>query len=333
MILADKIINERKKNGWSQEELAGMLSVSRQSVSKWESAQAVPDLQKIIKMADIFGVSTDFLLKDEYEADYGQVENVMKEVSESEPPCYKLSMEEANEFLENKKEFAPKISNAITLFILSPVVLLFLSGMTEENIAGMTERLAVALGLGVLFVLVAIGVMICVSAGMKTSKFEFLEKEYFETEYGVTGMAREKLNAYGATFTRNLVIGIVLCIMSAVPLICVSIMTDSDFLVMAMVCLLLIIVSAAVNLIVRVGIIDASYKTLLQEGDYSKESKMAEKKVGHIGGIYWPLITAAFLAYSFLTEDWGRSWIIWPVAGVLFAAIVGIARAVKSRNH
>ena len=57
MILADKIINERKKNGWSQEELASKLSVSRQSVSKWEGAQAVPDLQKIIAMAEIFGVS------------------------------------------------------------------------------------------------------------------------------------------------------------------------------------------------------------------------------------------------------------------------------------
>ena len=67
MILADKIINERKKNGWSQEELAERLSVSRQSVSKWESAQAVPDLQKILKMAEIFGVSTDYLLKDELE--------------------------------------------------------------------------------------------------------------------------------------------------------------------------------------------------------------------------------------------------------------------------
>ena len=62
MILADKIINERKKNGWSQEELAEMLEVSRQSVSKWESAQSVPDLQKILKMAEVFGVSTDYLL-------------------------------------------------------------------------------------------------------------------------------------------------------------------------------------------------------------------------------------------------------------------------------
>lgn len=65
MILAEKIIEERKKNGWTQEELADKLSVSRQAISKWESAGSVPDLQRIIQLADLFGVSTDYLLKDE----------------------------------------------------------------------------------------------------------------------------------------------------------------------------------------------------------------------------------------------------------------------------
>ena len=101
MILADKIINERKKNGWSQEELAEMLGVSRQSVSKWEGAQAVPDLQKILKLAEIFGVSTDYLLKDEIEeADSSEA---VKEVSEHVPPLRKVTLAEVNEFIEDKK--------------------------------------------------------------------------------------------------------------------------------------------------------------------------------------------------------------------------------------
>lgn len=56
MILADKIIEERKKNGWTQEDLAQKLGVSRQSVSKWESAGAIPDLKKIILKAFVKGV-------------------------------------------------------------------------------------------------------------------------------------------------------------------------------------------------------------------------------------------------------------------------------------
>ncbi len=69
MILADKIIKLRKKNGWSQEELADKLKVSRQAVSKWEGMQSVPELQKILQLGELFGVTTDYLLKDEIEDD------------------------------------------------------------------------------------------------------------------------------------------------------------------------------------------------------------------------------------------------------------------------
>ncbi|MFQ9556177.1 MAG: helix-turn-helix domain-containing protein [Oscillospiraceae bacterium] len=63
MLLADKIVTLRKRAGWSQEELAAQLGVSRQSVSKWEGAQSVPDMQKVVQMSRLFGVTTDYLLK------------------------------------------------------------------------------------------------------------------------------------------------------------------------------------------------------------------------------------------------------------------------------
>ena len=64
MIFADKLITLRKKAGWSQEELAEKLNVTRQSVSKWEGAQSVPDIDKILQLSCLFGVTTDYLLKD-----------------------------------------------------------------------------------------------------------------------------------------------------------------------------------------------------------------------------------------------------------------------------
>lgn len=67
MVLADKIISLRKKNGWSQEELADKMNISRQAVSKWESAQTLPDLEKILQLSSLFDVTTDYLLKDEIE--------------------------------------------------------------------------------------------------------------------------------------------------------------------------------------------------------------------------------------------------------------------------
>lgn len=64
MTLGEKIIKLRQSKGLSQEEFGAEMGVSRQAVSKWETSQAVPDVDKIIQMSDFFGVTTDYLLKD-----------------------------------------------------------------------------------------------------------------------------------------------------------------------------------------------------------------------------------------------------------------------------
>ncbi|MBR5896849.1 MAG: helix-turn-helix transcriptional regulator, partial [Lachnospiraceae bacterium] len=146
MILADKIINERKRCGWSQEELAEKLSVSRQSVSKWEGAQAVPDLQKILKMAELFNVTTDYLLRDEIEGT--PVENTGY-TEDKDYDIRKVSMEEANEYLDTVKALAPKLALGVLLCVVSPILLIMLAGFSEYGY--MPENVAVAIGLGALF--------------------------------------------------------------------------------------------------------------------------------------------------------------------------------------
>ena len=92
MILSEKIAEERKKNGWSQEELAEKLDVSRQAVSKWESAQSTPDLQKLLRMEAVIGVSTDYLLKDEMDR---EVSGEISAYTPEEIAVRPVSMEEA----------------------------------------------------------------------------------------------------------------------------------------------------------------------------------------------------------------------------------------------
>ena len=69
---------------------------------------------------------------------------------------------------------------------------------------------------------------------------------------------------------------------------------------------------------VRVGMVKSSYDTLLQEGEYTKEEKLFKKKTDTFSGVYWCLTTAIYLAWSFWTMSWDITWIVWPVAGVLF---------------
>ena len=62
MTFGEKLQELRKARGWSQEELAGQIHVSRQALSKWESGGAVPDTENIIALSRLFGVTTDYLL-------------------------------------------------------------------------------------------------------------------------------------------------------------------------------------------------------------------------------------------------------------------------------
>ena len=117
MIFADKLILLRKKAGWSQEELADQMNVTRQSVSKWEGAQSVPDLEKMIRLSKLFGVSTDYLLKDEIE----EAENIS--LSDDAPTLRRVSMDEANTFLSVKLWTAKTIAYADFLCILSPIAI------------------------------------------------------------------------------------------------------------------------------------------------------------------------------------------------------------------
>ena len=326
MILADKIMELRKKNGWSQEELAEKLDVSRQSVSKWESAQSIPDMGRIVRLSELFGVSTDYLLKEEIEkAD-------LQPVPDSDTVRRAVAIEEASAFLNWKEKEAPRIAFGVMLCILSPVLLIFLSGAQAFQLIPITENQAVGIGLTLLLVMVGCAVALFVTAGLRGKPWEFLEKEEIETLYGVSGMVKERKNGFQPIFTRQLTVGIVLCVLAVIPIFLSMIFGDESILQVLAVCVLLVLVAIGVLLIVRASVIWGSYQQLLEEGDYSREAKAESRKYGWICGTYWMLITAAFLAWSFITGNWGRTWIIWPIAGVAFGAVYEIVKAVRRKN-
>ena len=323
MILADKIIEERKKCGWSQEDLAAQLEVSRQAVSKWESAQSVPDLQRIIRMAKLFGVTTDYLLNDEMERPETELIPVAEEES---GPVRRVSMEEANTFLDMKKRNAPKLANAVSLCILSPAVLIVLAGMAEDHIGRMSEELASGIGILILFGMIAYAVFTFITIGVRVEKMEHLEREAFETEYGVSGMVREKKNAFEDTYSRGLALGVILCIVSCIPLVVVGLMNAPDYVCCIFTAVLLAIIAAGVNLIIRVALIKGGYDTLLEEGDYTRREKRSQRRLQPYASAFWLITTAGYLAWSFTTMRWDRTWIVWPVAGVLYGAVTALLR-------
>ena len=323
MIFADKLITLRKKAGWSQEELAEKLGVTRQSVSKWEGAQSIPDIDKILQLARLFGVTTDYLLKEEQ----GEPEYTAEDDT---PALHRVTLTQAGDYLKKARANAPRMALATALCVLSPVSLLALCALSEYNLLGISENFAAGLGLCILLALVAVAVVLFMQCGAAVKPYEFLEKEPIDTEYGVTGLVQERRDAFAARYNSANTLGTVLCILAAVPLFAAMMLTDTEVLSASAVCLLLVLVACGVYAFVRVGTIQDAMDQLLETGDFTRDAKARKGVIRAVSAAYWLVVVAIFLFYTFGPYGNGQpqySWFIWAIAGVVYAACVVAAKA------
>jgi len=340
MILAEKIALLRKMNGMSQEELAEKLNVSRQSISKWESAQSMPDLKRILMMAELFGISTDVLLKDKEDLTEHLPQPAYEEngatpdrlAGDAVPALRHVSMEEANEYLGMNTIAGGRIAVGVMLCILSPVTLILMAEAQEAGLLRLTENQTAGIGILILMLMIGCAVGLFIYYGMKLERFEYIQKEPIETAYGVSGMVSERLRKYQPVHIRFMVIGIMLCVLSCIPLFISLIMGGAEFPTTVAVGALLVMVAMGVLLIVRTSIIHEGLQGLLEEGDFSRENKLEKRRNETIMGIYWTAAIVIYLLVSFLTERWDRTWIIWPVAGLGGAVLEAVLRTIRTRE-
>ena len=316
MILAEKIITLRKKNAWSQEDLAEKLNVSRQSISKWESTASLPDMNRILDMSRIFSVTTDYLLKDELD------DTVY--CDQEEPSVPRVTAEEANAFLSACAVYSRQLAFCVMLCILTPVPLLLLAGFSQMKHPTMEENLTSGLGVVILLVLVACAVAGFILTGNRMKRYEYLKSGSFETDYGVSGIVGEQARAYEPHYNARIVTGVVLLILCAVPLIIAGVLSAPDSVCVLLTALMLTIVSGGVYQLVSASTVHGSFQQLLRQGDFDPAEKEHTRKSRRFGGFFWPSVTAVYLGVSFLTERWEISWVIWPVAALIFAGICAL---------
>ena len=325
MILADKIIDLRKKAGLSQEELAEQLGVSRQAVSKWEGAQSTPDLERIIRLSQIFGVSTDYLVKDEIESPT-ETEPVKTTglPDETVPELRRVSMEESNSFLAANEKRSVRTAAGVALCILAAVPAILLDGSNMFD-----RKVNDAIGAVMIFLLAAGAIALFIVSGMTMKPYEYLDKECIDTEYGVTGMVKDRQAKFTPNHIRDIVTGVVLCVLAFLPPIILDAGSDGYLAENLAPGLMFIAAAAGVFLLVRTSIISGGFKRLLEEDSFArtkKEQRTDSHSTSTAMTVYWSLITAAYLGYSLITFDWGRSWIIWPIAAILCEPVAILAR-------
>ncbi len=305
MLIADKIYKLRKEMDISQEELAEKLGVSRQSISKWESAMSIPDMNRILQLSDFFGISTDYLLKDD-------IESIDVKTDTEGSSIRRVSLEEVREAIVKRRKYSLLLAFAVSALVISVSPMIILSQFDTYY-----SPFYSAFGLVIMFGLIAIGVGIIIVVNLRMKEYEYLEKAEYKLEYGVINVVKEESKQHNRNHATYLAGAIMLFIISFLPLIFGGILAWPQSTLINLVALMFLIISIGVGLIVYSANIKKILDVILRIGEYTEEQRLFRQKKEPYETLYWLLITAAYLLWSFLTFKWHITWIIWPIAGIV----------------
>ncbi|MBO4262917.1 MAG: helix-turn-helix domain-containing protein [Clostridia bacterium] len=326
MKLAEKLILLRKKNGWSQEELAEKAGVALQTVSEWESGQSAPDIEQIVKLGELFGVSTDSLLKDEVQSENSSASAPKKDVK-------RVSFEEATEYIEQRKRASRIISIATFLCILSPIALLILAAAANTGVIALAENVACIIGIVALFIFVTIAVAMFVYCGFTNAPYEYIERSAeYELEQGVGEKVAEMQKAFRNRYVLCNIIAICFCVLSPVP-VTVAAFLGNQFLTVVFLCVTIIFAGIGVFLFVSNGVRWASMQKLLIKGENAGNAASRSAITENVRSCYWGVIVAIYLLWSFLSGQWNISWLVFVVCGVLYPVVMSICDYISNKRN
>lgn len=304
MILADKLIWLRKKNGLSQEEFAEKIDVSRQAVSRWEGAQTYPDLPKIILISKLFDVSTDYLLIDDIEdenkssdkvvaAGEGGLSNeeIPTEAKEIDPDKHVLTKEEVDGYLSASEKYGKRCALSSILITLSLLPLIVISVYVR-----FFRDAALALSLGVIgfIVLAAAGCCILFIKNGELGRYRYILSEPFCYENVLKEQIMIKKYKFIPYYNAFVATSVVL--MSGAVAVGVSLWMTGAMLpgVSLMVVGTAVVVSIMVYSVIRLN----SYKNLLEKGRNTKLNKARTTVL--VSAACWFVLIELSLCYLFM---------------------------------
>ena len=276
-------------------------------------------------------VISEFGNLDELATELGIEQVLSNESGSKEAAGRHVSREEAEEYIRMSAIFSKRLALGVLLCFLSPTLLILAGGLQEYG-NYLTDAGVICVGLVPLFVLIAIAVGIFIYNGMKMEKFEYLEKETFYIDHSLEKWLHQIEEENRPATAMMTTVGVVLCILSVVPLIVIGGFMDDGILLIYALIAMFVIIGIGVVFIIYGNYKINCIKVLCQEGDYTKSNKKGAQIIDKIGSIYWTAVTAIYLGWSLVTMDWGFTWIVWPIAGIIFGIVAAICNVVQSEE-
>lgn len=268
-------------------------------------------------------------------SEFGNIEELADEMGlkpekgSNKEPAPLIDLATAQEFLNYGFKTAKMTAAGVFLIVMGAALLvaIMLGGIAPVDVSEEFNPVRLAAGISALLVFVAIGVAIIAPTWLKFMKFEFVQNDFRLPEH-VKQYVKSCKEEFLPKMILYIVIGVVVCIL-AVLFIVVPAIAYIHHLFFGIAGFLAVSAFGVVPLILM-GITQASIYSLLKPGYFRREfmedysvTTRGERIIGVVAAIFWPLITAGYLLWSFLSGNWHITWIIWPVAGLLFGAFAG----------
>lgn len=234
-----------------------------------------------------------------------------------------MTDEDVERYLKVTRESGTQVAGGVALILFGVITLILMQSIADIGLV--PEKIAQAFGIGGLLLMVAVAVYMFIMAGVKVNKYEGMETKLVKVDPYLRNRIKLQKDEYTPTFGRTIAIGVFLILLGVIVLVTVTILDiGGAFLPQLLVAGLLAMVAVATALFITSGVKLGAYDKLLNEGDYSKRKKAEVNYMQPIAGIYWMLVLGGYLAWSFLSNAWAISWVVWPIAGVLFGVISSI---------
>lgn len=242
-----------------------------------------------------------------------------------------LPLEDVKRYLSDQSRHALRVGLGVMLCIMSvcwPVFCDAFSLFVLDN-----NRHLSVLGPSMMFLFIAIAVGLFIYSGVMIGRWNYLKTDRYVTDFATTEFLHQSVESFKPTYALLLTVGVILCVICFVPAIILDAFSNySAFWGSCSGGFVLIFIGIGVFLIVMGCMKMGAYNSLLrlnQQGtvggcyttSQQNTPRYNDPTVAAIMSVYWPTVTCVYLIWSFLTFDWGISWVIWPIAAIINSLI------------
>lgn len=268
-------------------------------------------------------------------SEFGNIDELLAEmnlrVDSKEERHQMLDMPYIRTYLEDKIRYTRLIGFGVAAIIIGVSLMLFLSLLSEDSLlfSGISDDITSIFSLTALFCGVVLGVALFIYAGMKLERYGRIEKGEFQIRTYEQELLRNEFEEAKGKMIIPIIGGVCLCVLAPIPIFIGSAVGGNGSTYG--VCVMLLIIAAAVFLFINYGGNVEGYKQLLKIEEYAPERKKGDKVIGIVASIVWPLTVVVFLIWGLAFQGWAICWIVFPIVGILFGAFAATYSMIQGK--